>query len=497
MLVGVSRAAAGGSVGGMRNVLLRAGVAAAAVAMIAGTAACGGAPDRSAVPPSASPAPPSAAGRTAAAGEPSVAGQRGALVSVQPLERWDAARVRTYLAEQGMDAGRVRFGVDASRITYATIDSAGRPTTASALVTRPTAALATRPTAPAGQPGAGPDQRGGGTALPGAGTALPGAGWRLVSWQHGTIPARDEVGSMTADGSDRAAAVLFAADGYVVSAPDYLGLGTGPGFHPYLDLPSTVTASIDSLRATRAYVESKPGPDRAGPDGVRLDRAGPAGVRLDGQVLVSGHSQGGQAAMAVGARLQRDGDPRFRLAAVAPIAGPYDVTTTLHTAVTTGIANASAYLAYFTVEWNRLHHLYDSPAQAFRPPYDRTVPALLDGTHSSPDILAALPPTPAQLFTREFLAGLAHPTGALAEALRVADSSCDWRPEVPVRLYAASGDRDVPIANSGYCQRRVRAAGGEAELVDVGAVDHSTSELRALPQILTGFDQLGGPRQGG
>lgn len=214
-------------------------------------------------------------------------------------------------------------------------------------------------------------------------------------------------------------------------------------------------------------------------------------------MLVSGHSQGGQAAMAVGAELQRGGDPAFRLAAVAPIAGPYDVTTTLHTAATTGIANASAYLAYFTVEWNRLHHLYGSPAEAFRPPYDHTVPALLDGNHSSPDILAALPPTPAQLFTSEFLARLARPTGALAGALKVADTSCDWRPAVPVRLYAARGDRDVPIANSGYCQRRVWAAGGQAELVDVGDVDHSTSELRALPQILAGFDQLGGPRQGG
>jgi acetyl esterase/lipase len=381
-------------------------------------------------------------------------------LSVQALQRWDTARVRAYLVEQGMDASRVRFGVDATRISYATVDPAGRPTTASALVTRPTA--------PPGQPSA--DQ---------SGTGGPSAGRRMVSWQHGTIAARDEVGSMTADGSDRAAAVLFAADGYVVSAPDYLGLGTGPGFHPYLDLPSTVTASVDSLRATRAFVES-----------------GPGAARLDGRVLVSGHSQGGQAAMAVGAELQRAGDPRFRLAAVAPIAGPYDVTTTLRTAATTGIANASAYLAYFTVEWNRLHHLYGSPAEAFRPPYDRTVPTLLDGNHSSPDILAALPPTPEQLFTGDFLAGLAHPSGALADALKVADSSCDWRPAVPVRLYAASGDRDVPIANSGYCQRRVRAEGGEAELVDVGAVDHSTSELRALPQILAGFDQRDGPRPG-
>jgi hypothetical protein len=215
------------------------------------------------------------------------------------------------------------------------------------------------------------------------------------------------------------------------------------------------------------------------------------------QVLVSGHSQGGQAAMALGKELWRGADPSFRLAAVDPIAGPFQVSATLHTAVTTGIDHASAYLAYFAVEWNKLHHLYDTPRRAFRAPYDRTVPAVLDGNHSSDSVLAALPATPAELFTPEFLNLLRYPTGPLAEALAVADSSCDWRPDVPVRLFAASGDLDVPIANSRFCQRQVLAAGGEAALVDVGPVDHSTSELRALPQVLAGFDQLGNRHPGG
>jgi hypothetical protein len=236
----------------MTNALFRAAVAAvASAAVIAVLAACGGAPDRSpGAPPYASPTSTSP-----------VAGQRGTVVAVRPLERWDAARVRAYLTEQGLDATRVRFGVDASRISYATVDPAGRPTTASALVTQPSAAPG-QPSAAPGQPSAAPGQP---SAVPGQPAAVPGRSAasggerRMVSWQHGTIAARDEVGSMTADGSDRAAAVLFAADGYVVSAPDYLGLGTGPGFHPYLDLPSTVTASIDSLRATRAYNSKVPG----------------------------------------------------------------------------------------------------------------------------------------------------------------------------------------------------------------------------------------------
>ena len=378
---------------------------------------------------------------------------RGALLSVEPLRGLDTEQVRGYLSGQGVDGSRVRFGVDTSRISYATVDPEGQQTTASALVATPRT-----PRTP--------------------GTAPVKPARSLVSWQHGTTAGRDEVASMTEDGSDRAAAVMFAAAGYVVSAPDYLGLGTGAGYHPYLDLPSTVTASLDSLRATRALAE----------------RDGP---RLDGQVLVSGHSQGGQAAMAVGRELRRGAAPEFRLATVAPIAGPYDVSGTLRTAATTGIENASAYLAYFTVAWNRLHHLYGSPAQAFRPPYAASVTELLDGHHGGREVLAALPATPEELFTPEFLHRLANPSGALADALAVADGSCDWRPDVPVRLFAAGGDRDVPIANSGFCQRRVRAAGGDAALIDVGPVDHATSELRALPQVLAGFDQLTGARQGG
>jgi len=442
--------------------LSRAAAAVVVPALLVLLAGCAVEPAPATAPATAPAAPSAAAPAAASATAPATAGQvgpvhaRGALLSVEPLRGLDAEQVRGYLASQGVDGSRVRFGVDTSRISYATVDPDGRQTTASALVATPRT-----PSAPRSAP-----DRPGSAARP------------LVSWQHGTTAGRDEVASMTEDGPDRAAAVMFAAAGYVVSAPDYLGLGTGAGYHPYLDLPSTVSASVDSLRATRALAE----------------RNGP---RLDGQVLVSGHSQGGQAAMAVGRELRRGVAPEFRLAAVAPIAGPYDVSGTLRTAATTGIENASAYLAYFTAAWNRLHHLYDSPDQAFRPPYAGTVTELLDGHHSGPDVLAALPATPAELFTPEFLNRMANPSGALADALAVADGSCDWRPDVPVRLFAASGDRDVPIANSGFCQRRVRAAGGDAELIDVGPVDHAASELRALPRVLAGFDQLTGARQGG
>ncbi|WP_405164758.1 hypothetical protein OG203_06490 [Nocardia sp. NBC_01499] len=366
--------------------------------------------------------------------------ERGTVLNTVPLTEMNPDQVRAYLRDQGVDASKVRFGVIMLRIEYASIDPAGQPTKASALVARPKTDSA-RP--------------------------------QLVSWQHGTTVSRASTASMTADSSNRATAVLFAADGYLVSAPDYLGLGTGPGLHPYDDLPSTVTASVDALRATRTLGEQ-------------------AGHRIDGRVLLSGHSQGGPAAMAVGRELSRGGVPGLRPAALAPISGPHDFSGSLRTAVTGpqgGINHASAYLAYLTVAWQRLHHLYNTPSEAFRSPYDQTVERSLDGSQPANQVLATLPVNLDELFTPEFLARLRNPSGTLAAAIQVADSSCQWRPPVPVTLFASRGDRDVPIANATHCEDAIRAEGGQATMTDLGDIDHGATALQALPQVLTEFNQ--------
>jgi hypothetical protein len=55
---------------------------------------------------------------------------------------------------------------------------------------------------------------------------------------------------------------------------------------------------------------------------------------------------------------------------------------------------------------------------------------------------------------------------------------------VPVQLFAASGDRDVPIANAFRCRDALTARGATVDLVDLGAVDHASSALRSIPLAL-------------
>ena len=83
------------------------------------------------------------------------------------------------------------------------------------------------------------------------------------------------------------------------------------------------------------------------------------GVRLSHNVFVSGMSQGGQAAMVTGHALQRSRGP-WRLAALAPMAGPYDLSGAETAAVLdpdrTNPQRASVYLAYMFTAWKHLYH---------------------------------------------------------------------------------------------------------------------------------------------
>jgi hypothetical protein len=139
---------------------------------------------------------------------------------------------------------------------------------------------------------------------------------------------------------------------------------------------------------------------------------------------------------------------------------------------------------------NRKYHLYADPSEMFQIPYAAKIEALYDGTHSDAEIFAALPDTPQQLLTPHAIDWALHPTGSLLRAYQDNDSSCtDWVPEVPVRLFAADGDKDVAYQNALHCEQALHDHGAVVTLIDVGTMEHSPSRRVALPQVATWFEQ--------
>lgn len=155
-------------------------------------------------------------------------------------------------------------------------------------------------------------------------------------------------------------------------------------------------------------------------------------------------------------------------------------------------------MAYFVTAQNRVHPLCKTPADAFRRPYDRTAESLFDGLHEDEDIVKdedivrALPSTLKDLFTPEFYARIKQPAGAFKDVLRANDGTCDWKPAVPVHLFSASGDTDVPIANARNCAGRLAAHGTHAPVTDQGAVDHNRTFMKSAPQTVSFFDRVAG-----
>ncbi|GIJ55392.1 lipase [Virgisporangium aurantiacum] len=378
---------------------------------------------------------------------------RGAVVDSTFLFGLEPKQVEDFLTPVGVYVPQARYGVDAHRVVYQTVDVRGRSTTASTLVVLPRSG----------------DRR-----------------LRPAVWLHGTQSDKDGAPSVS-ECCDRAAGVLFASLGYAATAPDYLGLGAGPGTHPYFHKETMVSASVDALRATRNFAAG--GAGSAG-------SAGGAGKSrtVGGKVSVAGFSQGANGSFLLARALQRGADRNFSLGALAPISGAYHLFDVEWPAALTGDvepAAATYYLAYITVAWNRIYHLYDDESEVFLGPYAGRVAGLFDGTHSLEETQDALPKRPGDLIRPEWARQLLHPTGKLALAARANDDACErWTPAAPVRMFGAHGDPEAVYANSERCYRNLRGRNADVTLTDAGDVDHITSLVLSVPHVATWFAEL-------
>jgi pimeloyl-ACP methyl ester carboxylesterase len=156
----------------------------------------------------------------------------------------------------------------------------------------------------------------------------PRGGWPVVAWDHGTSGVGDQCNPSRwpdlYDGGQwrgyEGQVDKLLAQGYLVVATDYEGLGT-PGLHTYLLTDALGRATIDGVRAAKALVPS-------------------AGTRW----AVIGHSEGGQAALGAGELAATYGKGLTYLGAVA-----YAPANHLEQMVAAPDKFGSPYLAYMAV----------------------------------------------------------------------------------------------------------------------------------------------------
>jgi alpha/beta superfamily hydrolase len=292
----------------------------------------------------------------------------------------------------------------------------------------------------------------------------------LASYQHGTITRTND-----APGQELLAGVAFATTGYAAVVPNFLGLGQiSEGLHPYHHARSEATACVDMLRAARSLCATN-------------------GHPLNGQLFLAGYSQGGHVTMALLRELEAFHTNEFTVTACAPMAGAYDLSgVTLADFLSNRVQPNPYYFPLLLAAYQSVYQLAPTLADLLAPPYNATLPPLLQGNSSGSEINAAMPAVPTRILKPEYLAAFqASANHPFRLALRDNDLY-RWKPRAPLRMYHCLGDQDVIFANSQVAFDNFQNLGAtQVRLIDpLPTGDHGECVMPSLLDAKAWFDSL-------
>lgn len=432
--------------------------------------------------------------------------QRGSLIDDPPplVSSYSAADVAETFG-QGIEgeallqfAGDPVCGVDVHQLRYRTVDEDDEPTTASGVLMIPT----------------------------GSGEECSGERPMLL-YAHGTaIEQTLNLADVEAENSFEARylAVAFAARGYIVVAPNYVGYDTSDSDdHSYLVADQSAKDMIDALTAARTALPTSSASETVGSE----------------QLFITGYSQGGHVAMATHRAMQEEGQS---VTASAPMSGPYALSA-FGDAVFFGQVNARAPIVMtflLTAYEDAYDDIYDEEEEVFEAAYAEDIDDLLPGPRSRSELFdqgllprdqlfSDTPPDPiyapytpatepaefADIFALGFgpdhllrndfrLAYLqdaeANPDGGFPDTttaeppenpafpFRVALKRNDlrnWTPEAPVFLCAGNGDPTVFFFNTQLMQSYWAQTDADVTVLDIEADPEGDDPYENLKE---GFD---------
>lgn len=438
---------------------------------------------------------------------------RGALMQTPPprITSMTAADFNTLLSASADGknvialAGTPTCGVDVQYIQYGTVGGAGETTTASGALMVPT------------------------------GTAANCTGPRpIVLYAHGTTVSKNYNLADFADKTNPAyseaalLAALYAAQGYIVVAPNYAGYDSSTlSYHPYLNADQQSKDMMDALAAAKTALPTLI-----------------SGAKASSKLFLTGYSQGGHVAMATHRAFQTAGIP---VTAAAPMSGPYALAAQSD-ATFAGNVNAGGTVfspMIFTSFQKAYGNLYSTPADIYDTKYAAGIETLIPGklgftelfttgklpqalfssTAPSAAFASITPPTGTGATDALFAAGfgtsflinnsaraaylmdaMAHPDGAVPKftngmpaaagnTLRIAAAKNDLRgfmPVAPVLLCAGNGDPTVFYDINTKLMAALWApqvAGGLVTVLDVDSAAGTPGPTNPFFLVKAGFAQ--------
>jgi pimeloyl-ACP methyl ester carboxylesterase len=285
----------------------------------------------------------------------------------------------------------------------------------------------------------------------------------LLSIQHGTETKSDRVASINPLNSvEGVTGLLTASIGYLTCIPDYPGFGISFTLHPYHHAKSLTTAVIDFLIATQSYCNDR-------------------NISLNHQLFLSGYSEGGYVTFALQKEIEANYFQKFKITAVAPMAGPYDLPGTANQLLQQSSYRWPTYIAFLLYVydnlygWNRLDEIFNEP-------YYRTIPSLFDGSKSFAEINEQLPQKVNSLLNQNFIDDyLSGKEETIRKALKE-NTLLNWEPLSPIHFFHGDADNVAPYQNALTAVDSLKAHG--AKDIRLTTIPGGTHETAGLPSVL-------------
>jgi hypothetical protein len=178
------------------------------------------------------------------------------------------------------------------------------------------------------------------------------------------------------------------------------------------------------------------------------------------------------------------------------MAGAYDLSGVTTDDMLSGRSQPNPYyFAFLLAAYQSVYHLAPTLGDLLQPPYNTTLPPLLNGGTSGSQINDAMPKNPAdptRILKPELLADFrTNANHILRQALRDNDLHT-WTPRAPMRLYHCAGDQDVVSANSQAAYAGFQDRGAtQVQFIDpLPSGGHGDCVTPSLLQAKAWFDSL-------
>jgi hypothetical protein len=239
-------------------------------------------------------------------------------------------------------------------------------------------------------------------------------------------------------------AYLISASGWIVSLPDYPGMGDNYEVHPYcmsslgLSVAMMVKADVDQSKW---------------PFWFKLP--------WDGRTFLMGFSEGGYATMAAAKEIQSN-FPELNLVAATTLDGPYSLSVTMHDVMLTADKSFLApYFLPYTIAgygagYPNISELQFGNAIISDPAgFSTQLYKMLDGSYTSAEIAGFIQQAPnysgpISITSQEFQLALNSVGSTVNQALVQNDGYNGWQPakKLPLQMFHCPKDDLVPIGNA-------------------------------------------------